>query len=135
MEAIVNVLGVILSFSCLLFALFELRVRSRMIEQRALSGEVLPMLMSHKSALRMAAIMIALSWLTMGLVALSYLNSASLLRQQSGDIQLKKASISQIGTWQYTAPDGGIIQYNGEDEPEGQLVGTEEWHAQQKERL
>lgn len=130
-----NAFGVVLSFCCMMFALFELRVRSRMLERMAAGGEARPMLMSHKSALRAAAIMAAVAWLTMGLVAMDTIRKHKSHRQESTDAPSQKASVAHSGVWEYTAPDGGVIQYNGTKDPQTHFVGSEQWRASQQDRL
>lgn len=130
-----NAFGVVLSFCCMMFALFELRVRSRMLERLADGGEARPMLMSHKSALRAAAIMAAAAWVTMGLVAIDTLRKHKSHSHESSDVPTQKASVAHSGVWEYTAPDGSKIKYNGEDDPRTHFVGSEQWRASQNDRL
>ena len=120
MEGNMNTIGVILSACCLLVSLVELRLRSD------LAGR------------KMAAILSAAAWATMGFVALDQNRQcATMMRHQSVITVPARQIVAEAlrDTWQYTAPDGGVITYESPAQATSQLVGATEWHAKHKNKL
>ena len=121
MEGIMNTIGVILSACCLLASLIELRLRSD------LAGR------------RMAAMLAAAAWATMGFVALDQHRQCALLgAQQLSRVTIPASDIvarALRDSWKYESPDGGVITYESPAHAQSQLVGVDEWHANHKNKL
>lgn len=115
-----NTIGVILSASCLLVSLIELRLRAD------LAGR------------RMAAMLAAAAWATMGFVALDQNRQCSAMQQRRAAVTISAKQIiaeALRDTWKYESPDGGVITFQSPAQAQSQLVGVDEWHATHKNKL
>ncbi len=115
-----NTIGVVLSASCLLVSLIELRMRAD------LAGR------------RMAAMLAAAAWATMGFVALDKNRQCSAMMQRQAAVTIPAKQIvadALRDTWKYESPEGGVITFQSPAQAQSQLVGTDAWHAKHKNKL
>lgn len=102
-----NTIGVILSACCLLVSLIELRMRSD------LAGR------------RMAAMLAAAAWVTMGFVALDHNRQCTAMMRHQTTVTVPARQIvaeALRDRWTYEAPDGGVVTYQSPAEAQATLV-------------
>ena len=120
MEGNMNTIGVILSASCLLVSLGELRLRSD------LAGR------------RMAAMLAAAAWATMGFVALDQNRQCAAMQNRQATVTIPAKQIiadALRDTWKYESPEGGVITFQSPAQAQSQLVGVDEWRVKYKNKL
>ena len=111
----VNVVGILLSLSCLLVALTELRLRSD------LRGR------------QLGALAATVAWLSMAMVAYDQHRQVMRWREWS-TVKAQEVSLPHAPQWVFKGPDGSRVEFSGQVGMT-HFVGEHQWRASKNNRM